>query len=198
MLVNSCHLIDKSDLSKTAGLNNSIQINKTFIDSIQNKIKLRSDRYFSSYTTPIEAQYMTNGIVTDSIIQSSFNMISWYGANKDSIYLVAHIDEMETSALLLRFVKGQTTVWYLRAGHSLHKKYFKINKSDSFANEVMVPPLRYKLRLSEIPDTLNKQIVFGQIDMNSADYYDNRDTLQNKYSIKMKFYFRSQYKKIVY
>ena len=124
-------------------------------------------------------------------------MISWYSNKKDTIDLVAHIGEFETSALLLRFINGKPKVFYYRAPHS-GQKYFRLNKADTFTNQVEVPSIRYKLSLSQIPDTINKVVVFGQIDMQSSGYYDKRDTLQQKTTIKMKFNFRSQYRKFDY
>ena len=167
------------------------------IDSIKNMIHLVSNRTFSNFKTPVEAYYLENGTTIDSIIEPDFNMISWYHSHQDTISLVAHLGSFETSALLLRFVKGKVNISFFRAPHS-GQEVFRINKDQPFTSAVAVPPLRYRLKLTEIPDTTNKQIVFGYIDMESAEYFDKRDSLDKKNKIKMKFYFRSQFRKFEY
>ena len=166
-------------------------------DSIKRQLQFVSDRYFSSFKTPIEVRYFLNDLLVDSIIETDFEMISWYSNKKDTVDLVAHIGEFETSALLLRFINGKPNVSYYRAPHS-KQKYFRANKTDTFTNQIEVVPTRYKLLLSQIPDSINKPAVFGQIDMESSDYYDKRDTLQQRHKIQMKFYFRSQFRKYNY
>ena len=166
-------------------------------DTTKSLVQFVSDRHFSQFKTPIEVRYFLNDKLVDSIIQTDFGMISWYSNKKDTIDLVAHIGEFETSALLLRFIDGKPSVFYYRAPH-LGQNYFRQNKTDTFTNQIEVLPTRYNLILSQIPDTIKKPIVFGQIDMESSGYYDKRDTLQREHKIKMKFNFRSQFRKFDY
>jgi len=60
-----------------------------------------------------------------------------------------------------------------------------------------VPPVRYKLGLSKVPDTIQKPVVFGSIDMESGIYFDQRDSLKGK-RVQMKFYFSSQFRNFDY
>jgi hypothetical protein len=166
-------------------------------DTVKPLVQLVSDRHFSQFKTPIEVRYFLNDQLVDSIVQTDFGMYSFYSNINDTIELVTHIGEFETSALLLRFVNSKPQVFHLRVPHS-GQNIFKLNKSDTFTNQVEVPPIRYRLSISQIPDTINKPVIFGQIDMESLGYYDERDTLQEKHSIKMKFNFRSQYRKFEY
>ena len=166
-------------------------------DTTKSLVQFVSDRHFSQFKTPIEVRYFLNDKLVDSIIQTDFGMISWYNNKKDTIDLVAHIGEFETSALLLRFIDGKPSVLYYRAPH-LGQNFFRQNKTDTFINQIEVLPTRYNLLLSQIPDTINKPVVFGQIDMESSGYYDKRDTLQREHKIKMKFNFRSQFRKFDY
>lgn len=186
-----CSCKQTSDDTKIFILDSSLS------DTKKQHIQFVSDRHFSQFKTPIEVRYFLNDHLVDSIIQLDFGMVSWYSNNKDTIDLVTHIGEFETSALLLRFINGKPKVFHYRAPHS-GENYFRLNKSDTFSNQVEVPPIRYKLAISQIPDTINKPVVFGQIDMESSGYYDKRDTSQQKHSIKMKFNFRSQYRKFDY
>lgn len=179
------------DKTKLFILDSSLQ------DTTKSLVQFISGRHFYEFKTPIEVRFFSNDRLEDSIIQSDFAMISWYSNNKDTIDLVAHVGEFETSALLIRFINSKTQVFHYRAPHE-GQNYFRLNKSDTFTNQVEVPPTRYKLSLSQIPDTINRPVVFGQIDMESSSYYDKRDTLQQKHSIKMKFNFRSQYRKFDY
>lgn len=169
----------------------------SMIASIKNKIHLVSDKSFSSFKTPVEVYDLENGVIIDSIIEPDFSMDSWYHSHQDTISLVAHLGSFETSALLLRFVKGKVNVSFFRAPHS-GQKVFRIDQNNPFTSVLAVPPLRYKLMLTEIPDTTNKQIVFGYINMESAEYFDKRDSLDTKHKIQMKFYFRSQFRKFDY
>ncbi len=111
--------------------------------------------------------------------------------------MVAHIGEFETEALLVRFIRDKPNVLFFRVPHE-GQRYFRTKKIDSFSNQIEVPSTRYKLLLTKIPDTISHPIVYGYIDMESSDYYDKRDTLQQNHNIKMKFYFRSQYRKYEY
>jgi len=175
--------------------NPSIIIDSAFRETVEKNIQLNPTGYFSSFKTQLEARYYKNGIVVDSIIENHYNIDSWYSIRSDSIDLVAHIGELESVALLIHFVHGKASVWFFRAGHGLTSNYFKINKGDSLKSQIEVTPLRYKLELSEIPDTLHRQIVYGHIDMDGGEYYDSRDSTDQKQRVSMKFYFRSQYKK---
>lgn len=186
-----CSCKQTNDNTKIFILDSSLQ------DTTKQHLQFVSDRHFSQFKTPIEVRYFLNDLLIDSIIQTDFGMISWYSNNKDTIDLVAHIGEFETSALLLRFINGKPNVFYYRAPH-LGQNYFRKNKTDTFTNQIEVQPTRYKLLLSQIPDTINKPVVFGQIDMESSGYYDKRDTLQQKHTIQMKFNFRSQFRKFDY
>ena len=124
-------------------------------------------------------------------------MMSWYSNDKDTIDVIAHIGQFETSALLLRFIKGNPSVFFYRALHE-GQSYFRISKTDSFSNQIEVSPIRYKLQLSQIPDTINIPVIFGRIDMESSNFYDKRDSMQKNHRIQMKFYFRSQFRKFGY
>jgi hypothetical protein len=186
-------------LSQTNDATKSIIIDSTFRDTVKQYIQLKSDRYISSFKTPIEARLFTGGLQTDSIIENDFHMISWYSNNKDTIDLVAHVGEMETEALLIRFLKGQPKVLFFRAPHDVEgSSYFRAAKSDTFTHKIEVTPVRYQLKLSEVPDTISKQAVYGQIYLESGNYYDKRDTTGQPYKVQMKFYFRSQYRKFDY
>jgi hypothetical protein len=174
-------------------------IDSTFRDTVKKNIQLISDKYFASFKTPIEVRFFSNGFLTDSIVETDFRMISWYSSRKDTIDLVSHIGEIETVALLVRFISGKPTVLFFRAPHEVGGgSYFKIDKDDSLSHQIEVPPIQYKLELSKIPDTLNKQVVYGRIDMESGDYYDSRDSIEQKHRVQMSFYFQSQYRKFDY
>lgn len=173
------------DTTKNVVTDNPLQ------DSVERHIQFLSDEYFSNFKTPIEVRFFSNGLLVDSIIKPDFFMMSWYSIRNDTIDLVAHIGQFETSALLLRFVDKKTMVFFLRAPHE-RQKIFRLNKKDPYTDMVEVPPVQYELKLSQIPDTVNKQVVYGYINMESKDYYDKRDSLQERKKIKMRFYFRSQ------
>jgi hypothetical protein len=177
----------------------SVIIDSSLRDTVKKHIEFISDSRFSEFKTPIEARFFTDGLQTDSIIQSDFSMISWYSNHQDTIDLVAHVGEFETAALLIRFIKGKPTVLFFRAPHDVEgSRYFKIDRADTFFHKIEVTPVRCELKLSEVPDTTNKQIVFGHIDMESGEYYDKRDKVEQKHKVQMKFYFRSQYRKFNY
>jgi hypothetical protein len=151
---------------------------------------------FPEFRTPIEARFFANGLQTDSIIQNEFRMISWYSNHGDTIDLVAHVGDFETEALLIRFLKGKPIVLFSRAPHDIEgSTYFKVDKADTFSHKIEVKPVRYQLKLSEVPNTANKQVVFGHIDLESGDYFDSRDSLEQRRKVRMKFYFRSEYRK---
>ena len=177
----------------------SIIIDSTLRDTIIKHIEFGGGKNDFSFTTPIEARFFSNGQQTDSIIENNFSMISRYSSWGDTLDLVAHVGNFETSALLIRFLKGKPSVFFLRAPHDIEEsKYFKVNTTDTFSHSIEVKPVSYELKLSHIPDTIGKQIVYGQIDMESNDYYDSRDSAENKNKVHMKFYLRSKYKKFNY
>lgn len=171
-----------------------VSIDSAFRKIANSKIQLISDGYDSYFKAYIEARFFSNGLLTDSIIDDNYKMTSWYSIQKDSIDLVVHIDGFESVALLLRFIHDKTFVRFYRAPHETVGDYFKINKNDPFSHQIEVVPSYYKLELSEIPDSLKKQVVYGHIDMMSRDYYDSRDSIEQAHKVQMKFYFRSQYK----
>lgn len=189
-----CKLKNKTTSPPSTIDTNNVVIDSSIRDTVARYIQFTSDRNFSYFKTPIEVRFISNDQVVDSIIQPDFNMTSWYYFNQDTVDLVAHIGELETSAMLLRFINGRPNVFFYRAPH-LEQRIFKIKTTDSFSNQIEVPPLRYKLKLSNIPDSVNKAVVFGCIDMESSDYYNKRDSTEVRHRIQMKFYFRSQNRK---
>jgi hypothetical protein len=172
-------------------------VDSSLKESLQSHLQFVSDRHFSRFKTPIEYRHFTESLLDDSLYQEDFSMSSWYSISHDTIDLVAHVGSFETAALLLRFVGKNISVFYYRAPHS-QQKYFRLNKTDTFSSQVEVPAKKYLLKLAEIPSIIKKQPVFGYIDMESSDYYDNRDSLEKSNSVKMKFYFRSQYRQFNY
>ena len=172
----------------------SFTLDPAIKDTVERHISnVRERRQFSSFDTQVDCRYYLDGILTDSLIDPNFRMLSWYSNRADTIDLVAHIGNFETSALLIRFIKGRPHLFYYRAPHE-QQRCFRLNKTDTFSNQVEVPLVRYKLGLSVIPDTARKPPVFGTIEMESAGYYDQRDSVEGKQSVYYKFYFRSSYR----
>jgi hypothetical protein len=165
-------------------------------DTVQQHIKLHSNKYFSDFETPAEVRFFSDGVLVDSVIEADFHMISWYSSHKDTIDLVAHVGELETQALLIRFKYGTPHVYYFRASHD-REKFFRLTKTDSFSDRLEVPSIYYKLILSAVPDSIQKPIVFGSIEMESGIYFDKRDSLKKK-KVQMKFYFCSQFRSFNY
>jgi len=192
VLLSYCHETIKS--SSTAFENQSFLLDSSLRDTIQRHTQFIPGRHSSLFKTPINVKLYSNDLLVDSIIKPDFEMMSWYDSYKDTIDLVAHVGEFETFALLVHFIKGKPIVFLYMASHE-HQNYFRINITDSFSNQIEVPVTKFRLELSEIPDTIKKPIIFGFINMESADYYEKRDSLEKRLSAKMKFYFRSQYKK---
>lgn len=162
-------------------------------DTIQRHIKLHLNKHFASFETPAEIRFFSDRSLVDSVIESNFRMVSWYSNHNDTIDLVAHVGEFETQALLVRFIHGERPrVFYFRAPHE-RQRYFRLKKTDSFTNQLEVLPVSYKLEISVIPDTIQKPLVFGKIDMESGEYFDRRDSLKRE-KVQMKFYFVSQFR----
>ena len=177
----------------------SIILDSAFRDTVQKNIKSIPSKYFSTFTTPIDVRWFQNGLISDSIIDDNFDMISWYSLNKDTIDLVSHITEMESQALLIRFIRNDICFFFFRAPHDTEgSRYFRRSKKEPFSHMIEVTPVHYQLKISEVPDTINKQVVFGHIDMLSGSYYDKRDSIERRKQIQMRFYFRSQYRKFDY
>jgi hypothetical protein len=186
-------------LSQAKDKTQSIFVDSTYRDSVKRQIQFTSDRYSSQFKTPIEARFFSNGLQTDSIVENNFGMISWYSIHKGTIDLVAHVGKFETEALLIRFLNGKPTVLFFRAPHDVEgSKYFKVEKADTFSHKIEIIPIHFQLKLSEFPDSTNKQVVFGHINLESGEYYDKRDTVEQRHKVQMKFYFRSQYRKFNY
>jgi hypothetical protein len=172
--------------------NETFNLDTAIRDTVLRHVKLHSNKHFSHFETPAEVRFFAEGAVVDSIIESNFNMISWYRIYKDTIDFVAHIGDFETAALLIRFLHGTPNVYYLRASHE-RQKYFRLTTTDSLSDNVEVPPVYYHLNLSVVPDSIQKPKVFGSIDMESGIYFDQRDSLKRR-KIQMKFYFCSQFR----
>ncbi len=167
-------------------------LDSSLSDTSRQLVHFISDKHASQFKTAIEVRYYLDNQIVDSIVQPDYVMTSWYSAKNDTIDLVAHIGEFETDALLLRFVSGHPQVFHYRAAHS-EQNYFRFNITDSLTDQIEIPAIEYKLSLSQIPDAITKSVVFGQIEMESAGYYDKRDTLQKRHTIIMRFNFRAKY-----
>jgi hypothetical protein len=176
-------------------VNRNLIIDTSYRDTVKQRIQFISDRYNSVFSTPTRIYLYANGVKIDSIIESEFRMSSWYHLRHDTIDMVAHIGDLESTALLLRFVNGQVTVLFFRAPHG-EQRFFRANINDSFSSQIEIPPAYYKLILSEIPDTVNLPVIYGHIEMESGDYYDARDSGNLARRVFMDFYFRSQKKKV--
>ncbi len=57
-------------------------------------------------------------------------------------------------------------------------------------------PTNYRVKLNQIPDTINKQVIYGYIEMESGEYYDKRR--RGSHNMKMKYHFRSQFRNLDY
>lgn len=72
------------------------------------------------------------------------------------------------------------------------QKYFLLTKTDSFTDKLEVSALSSNLKLSVIPDSSLKPSVFGSIDLESATYYDQRDSLNSR-KVQMNSIFRHNF-----
>lgn len=179
--------------------NRSIIIDTSIIDSIKKEIKVFPNRSYSSFSSPTEVRFFSNGVQSDSIIEAQHFLASWYNINKDTIELVVHVTQFETEALLIRFVNRNPSVFLYRAPHDVgESRNFKINLTDSFSHSIEDAPARFDLKISEVPDSIRKPVVFGYMDMESSGYYDRRDATNRKQTAHMKFYFRTQYREFKY
>lgn len=174
---------------------NIFVIDSVYKDSIMPTLQCLSDWKFSYFSTPIQYNLFHNDLCVDSVFESEFRMASWYSCFKDTVDLVAHIGQMETIAMLLRFTRDSNYVYFFRAPHE-NQEYFKLALKDSFTTLIEVPARKYKVKLSGIPDSVGKSIIYGYVDMESEEYYDFRDSLQKPYRASMKFFFRSQFRDI--
>lgn len=196
-LLTSCTQTVKPVFITNADSSKTILIDTALKDIVKKQIELLSVRSFSCFKTPVIAYFFSNDQLVDSIINQEYIMDSWYWMRNDTINMVAHLGELETEALLIRFIKRKPTVYYLRVPHE-GQKFFRLHQTDSLSSHIEVEPVRYKLQLSEIPVKERKQVVYGYIDMESNNYYDHRHEIETKERIKFRFYFRSQYRKFDY
>lgn len=196
-LLTSCTQTVKPVFITNADSSKTILIDTIVKDSVQKNIDVLSVRSYSYFKTPVIAYFFSNDQLVDSIIDQEYGMSSWYSIRNDTIDLVSHLGGFETAALLIRFIKGTPSVYYFRAPHE-DFKFFRLHQTDSLSIRVEVEPLHYKLLLSEIPDKERKQDVYGFIDMESNNYYNNRYGNETKERAKFRFYFRSQYRKFDY
>lgn len=173
----------------------SFILDPTIEDSARKKIQFHPGRHFVEFKTPVEARFFLDGQLADSIVQPDYSTISWYRNQHDTIELVAHVSQFETAALLVRFVKGEPSVWYYRAPHDIEgSRHFRTRRTNTFAHEIEVAPISYRLKLSQLPDTVKRPLLFGYVEMESDSYFDNRDSVEQKHSAQLKFYFCSQYR----
>jgi hypothetical protein len=196
LFVCGCHRKPETSLNEGGSKDNIFTVDTALKDTVQRHIKLHPNKYFSDFKTAAEVRFFSDGSLVDSIIKPDFEMISWYSIHKDTIDLVAHVGEFETQALLVRFISGVPHVYYFRAAHE-RQKYFRLTKTDSFTDQLEVPPVSYKLNLSAVPNTIQKPVVFGRIDMKTGIYFDQRDSLRES-MVQLKFYFCSQFRDFGY
>jgi hypothetical protein len=195
------NIIIKDKITDTANYN--IVIDDKIADTAKNNIIILSDKKISDFKTKVFLQYYIDDKLIKIINEDSSSMMSWYNIRNDTIDLVVHPDTWfsGTSSLLLRFINGSVKVMFLRAAHD-PRPLFKLNEKDTFNYFVEVPAKKYYLQLSEIPDPIIKQPIYGFIDMESHDYYEKKENGDNhagkdssgtKNKNVLKFYFRSQY-----
>lgn len=196
LIIFGCHQRSGTISNEVETKNKIFTLDTALKDTVQRHIKLHSNKHFSSFETPADVRFFSDEILIDSVIKPDFHMISWYSNRKDTIDLVAHVGEFETQALLIRFIYGTPHVYYFRASHE-RQRYFRLTTTDSLTDQLEVPSVRYKLALSAVPDTFQKPVVFGSIDMESGIYFDQRDSLKGK-RVQMKFYFSSQFRNFAY
>lgn len=162
-------------------------------DEVQKHIKVVTGR---SFETSLQLQNYVDDVLVDSVVDTAFQMMSWYSAHHDTIDLVAHMGVLETNALLVRFVKGMPSpdIYYYKASHE-GQRYFRHTKREDLVSQIEVPASRVRLEISETPDTVGKQVVYGVVRLESRDYYDARDSVMQPRSAHFRFYFRSVYRK---
>ena len=157
-----------------------------------------SDRMFSQIKTALYVEYYTNDKQTDTFDQKDYSLISWYHQLRDTINLVAHINDFETEALLLKIFRDTIIVRFFRCSHST-TKIFSLHRKGKLSACIEVPARKFNLIISEIPDTLSKQVIFGYIDLESDHFYQERHHKDRKRTrTSMKFFFRSQFRRFTY
>ena len=161
--------------------------------SIKNEIQLISEKYYSVFTTNVNAKFYFGGNLSDSIMDNSRKLASWYSNSGDTIDIVVHTRFFENEAFLVRFIGNKHNVYLYRASHDFGNKRLRLKLKDSLANFVEVPAVCSQLVLSEIPNISVRPVLYGHIKMTSGTYYDNRDSTLLPHHVQLEFYFRSQY-----
>jgi hypothetical protein len=197
ILFYGCYRPSNTSTEFSEGSNKLIIVNSRLQDTVYKRLSSRRNQNFSDFSTLVEAHYYLGDALVDSLIEPDHAMMSWYTAHNDTVNMVAHLGFFEPEGLLVRFIDGKPAVYFLRAPHE-GQKFFKLEKSGQYTNQTKVQPTRYLVKLSAIPDPINKPVIYGYIDMESGDYYENRDTVDQKLKVQIRFFFRSQFRNFNY
>jgi hypothetical protein len=199
LLIYSASNLTFDKLTETPGVHqincdsSYFRLDSNLHSSIKNEIQLISGKHYSEFTTNVKAKFYLGGNLSDSIMDNSRKLASWYSNSGDTIDIVVHTRFFENEAFFVRFIGNKHKVFFYRASHDFGNKRFGLNLKDSLVNFVEVPAVCSQLVLSEIPNISIRPVVYGHIKMTSGTYYDNRDSILLPHHAQLEFYFRSQY-----
>ena len=168
---------------------------------------IRNSKEFESLADKM--QIYGNSVFVESYENDSLKFKSGNGGNKQlfkSFYLwkggALTIDGafglFGGIGFTIKIHKNKATLYHLLSSDDFPT--YAYNRSDSLQFRLEVPCTDTKIILSEIPDSIKKQIIYGYVEFKSSYYYEAGDKVNNKETSprvkrkdNMKIYFKSSW-----
>lgn len=119
----------------------------------------------------------------------------WFG---DTLKIDGAYGMFGGTGFCIKIIKGKAQLYHLLASDDFPT--YAYNEKDSLIYRLEVPCTDTKIILSELPDSTQKQIVFGYVEFKSKDFYSSSGCIDGKEDLprvksrnNMKIYFKSGY-----
>ncbi|MBP8033876.1 MAG: hypothetical protein KAZ71_04710 [Bacteroidia bacterium] len=162
------------------------------LDEVKDKIQMYNNS-ISSESYQNDTLAFTTNEATKKVIFKSFYY--WFG---DTLCIDGAYGMFGGTGFCIKIIKGKAQLYHLLASDDFPT--YAYNEKDSLIYRLEVPCTDTKIILSELPDSTQKQIVFGYVEFKSKDFYSSSGSTDGKEDLpriksrnNMKIYFKSGY-----
>jgi hypothetical protein len=197
LTLSACGQNKNSDSTKELNIDTKIKIDveknitKSEFGKVGDNLLIYNNRMLIDYYEDDKLNYSLKEVDDKSSVFKSFYY--WQG---DTLGIDGAFGLFGGTGFSIKICKGKATVFHMLASDEFPSYAYK--EKDSLIFRLEVPCKETNIILSEIPDSIKKQIIYGYVEFKSNEYFASSGSAEDKeilprkkLRVNMKVYFKS-------
>lgn len=150
------------------------------------------------YANEMNAEFYENDeLIFSTIDEQKYTIFkSFYLWQGDTLIIDGAYGLFGGLGFVIKIINNEVTLYHMLSSDDFPS--YAYNEKDSLIFRLEVPCTETKIILSEIPDTINQQIIYGYVEFESENYFSSTGSVNGKENfprkkqrVNMKIYFKS-------